>query len=102
MDETLRRLCCQNIGGNHQNLASVNTQHVGVTFKHILLPIWLAPYRYRDNLYRILVNARTGEVVGTRPYSALKITMLVLAILASIVVAIFFITTFQGGNQPHK
>jgi len=32
------------------------TQHVGVTFKHILLPIWLASYRYYDKAYHILVK----------------------------------------------
>jgi len=102
MDHEIRRMCLRDIGGDHQRLASVNTQHVGVTFKHLLLPIWLAPYRYRDNTYRILVNARTGEVVGTRPYSAIKITLLVLVILAAIGVAIYLITKFQGGEQPHK
>ena len=51
--------------------------HLGVTFKHLLLPIWLATYRYRDQLYQILVNARTGEVQGRRPYSVWKIFFLV-------------------------
>ena len=27
-----------------------------ITFKHILLPIWLAYYRYRNDSYQILVN----------------------------------------------
>lgn len=64
MDVEIRRLCCRDIGGDHQRLSSVNTQHVGVTFKHILLPVWLAVYRYHNETYRILVNARTGEVQG--------------------------------------
>jgi len=88
MDETIRQLCCQEIGGNHQNLTSVNTQHVGVTFKHLLLPIWLAAYRYQNETYRILVNARTGRLVGTRPYSWIKIAALVMAILALVIVVV--------------
>jgi hypothetical protein len=86
MDNTIRQLCCQDIGGNHQNLTSVNTQHVGVTFKHLLLPIWLAAYRYQNETYRILVNARTGRLVGTRPYSWVKIAALVAAILALLII----------------
>src|SRR5262249_33598967 len=75
MDGEIRRLCCRDIGGNHQRLHSVNTQHVGVTFKHILLPMWLAAYRYQDQPYQILINGRTGQVTGTRPYSWIKIAL---------------------------
>ena len=32
-------------------------------FKHILLPLWLSAYHYRDQSYRFMVNARTGEVL---------------------------------------
>jgi DNA-directed RNA polymerase subunit RPC12/RpoP len=84
MDGEIRTLCCQDIGGDHQQLATVNTQHTAITFKHILQPVWLAPYHYRDQIYRIVINARTGEVVGTRPYSYWKIVFLVLGILAAI------------------
>lgn len=90
MDGKIRRLCCQDIGGDHQQLSSVDTQHTAITFKHVLQPVWLAPYRYRDRLYRIAVNARTGEVVGTRPYSFWKIAfaiLLALGIVAAIVAA---------------
>ncbi len=84
MDGEIRTLCCRDIGGDHQQLAVVNTQHTAITFKQILQPVWLAPYRYRDKVYRIAVNARTGEVVGTRPYSYWKVVLLVLAIVAAI------------------
>ncbi len=84
MDAHIRILCMQDIGGDHQVVDHVNTQHKGVTFKHLLLPIWLAAYRYHDKLFRIMVNARTGEVVGDRPYSVAKIVSMVLAILLAI------------------
>jgi DNA-directed RNA polymerase subunit RPC12/RpoP len=83
MDQTIRQLCCQDIGGNHQILDSVQTQHVGVTFKHLLLPVWLAVYSYQAQPFRILINARTGEVNGTRPYSWAKISALVIAVVAA-------------------
>src|SRR5262249_2729066 len=41
MDGQVHQLCLQDIGGDHQRIESINTQHVGVTFKHLLLPIWL-------------------------------------------------------------
>jgi predicted RNA-binding Zn-ribbon protein involved in translation (DUF1610 family) len=84
MDVRIRQLCCRHIGGDHQTLHSVKTQHVGVTFKHLLMPAWLGAYRYRDQPYRILVNARTGKVTGSRPYSVAKILLLIAAILLAI------------------
>ena len=96
MDGEVRQLCCQDIGGNHQRLHAVRTQHVGVTFKHLLMPVWLGAYRYRDQPYRVLVNARTGKVFGSRPYSFVKIMMLILAILLFIGM-IFGMIALAGG-----
>jgi len=90
MDAQIRTMCCQDIGGDHQQLSSVQTQHVGVTFKHILLPMWLAVYRYQNQTYRILVNARTGHVSGDRPYSWIKITFAVLAALIVVLIIALF------------
>jgi DNA-directed RNA polymerase subunit RPC12/RpoP len=84
MDAHIRILCMQDIGGDHQTIEKVWTKHQGVTFKHLLLPIWLAAYRYRDKLFRIMVNARTGEVVGDRPYSIAKIVSTILALLLAV------------------
>jgi len=58
-----------------------------VTFKHILLPVWLAAYKYRGKTYRFVVNGRTGAVKGERPWSWVKITIAVLlgAIVAGII-----------------
>ena len=95
MDVTIRRLCCQDIGGDHQQLDSVQTQHVGVTFKHILLPMWLAVYRFQGKTFHILVNARTGEVQGDRPYSWIKITLVVLLAVIVLVAVIMLYAKAQ-------
>ena len=49
------------------------------------LPIWISAYRYREKVYRILINARTGEVQGERPWSWVKIGLLVAAVISVIV-----------------
>jgi hypothetical protein len=86
MDGVIRQTICRDIGGDHQRIASVETQYENVTFKHTLLPVWISAYRYREQVFRFLVNARTGEVQGERPYSAWKITVLVLSILLAVLV----------------
>ena len=60
------------IGGDEQRVRRTNPIS-DVTFKHILLPVWLAAYKYRGRTFRFVVNGRTGRVQGERPYSAWKI-----------------------------
>ena len=90
MDQQIRRDVKRDIGGDEQRIAQVNTQVSDITFKHILLPVWLAAYKYRGKTYRFVVNGRTGEVQGERPYSIWKIgavIAVILAIVAGIVIA---------------
>ena len=59
MDGEIQQLVRKDIGGDHQQIQSLETRHLGVTFKHILLPIWIASYRYREELFQIM--ARSGQ-----------------------------------------
>jgi hypothetical protein len=77
------------IGGDLQRVSSMSTTYENITFKHILLPVWISAYRYNEKVYHFMVNARTGEVQGERPYSAIKIALAVLAGIAVIAAAIF-------------
>lgn len=103
IDGAIRRLCCEDMGGDHQRLDEVKTQHLGVTFKHLLLPVWVASYRYRDRLFQILVNARTGEVVGRRPYSVAKIVSLIATIVVLALLLWFLVARAHGAPaQPGR
>jgi predicted RNA-binding Zn-ribbon protein involved in translation (DUF1610 family) len=79
MDDKIRMTIRYHIGGDEQRISSVKTQHNNISFKHILLPVWLSAYRYKQKIYRFLVNARTGEVQGERPWSWVKIAFAVIA-----------------------
>lgn len=85
----IRSTICGDIGGDHQRVHSSRTQYDQITFKHLLLPVWISAYRYRRKTYRFLVNARTGEVQGERPWSWIKIALAVLAGLAIVGSAIW-------------
>jgi DNA-directed RNA polymerase subunit RPC12/RpoP len=98
MDGYIREFCRRDIGGDHQHVERVWTNHQGVTFKHLLLPVWLAAYRYHDKLFQILVNARTGEVVGDRPYSYWKIFSTIFAIVLAIALILAGIAMMKGGG----
>ena len=98
MEPTIHNLIRQDIGGDHQQIGTANTRYLGVTFKHCLLPVWIANYRYQDKLFQILINGRTGTVSGERPYSFWKIAALVLAIVVVAALIITMVMTMQKGS----
>ncbi len=85
IDATIRA----DIGGDHQRIGQKDTVYADVTFKHLLLPMWVCSYRFRDKVYRFVVNARTGEVQGERPWSWIKITLAVLVVAAAFALVVY-------------
>ena len=76
------------IGGDEQSIDSLATEYANALFRHLLLPVWIGAYRFQSKVYQVAVNAATGEVQGERPYSTVKIAVLVAAILAIIAVVV--------------
>ncbi len=72
------------IGGDRQRIHAIDTDVKDITFKHILLPVWLAAYRYNGRTFRFVVNGQTGRVQGERPWSAWKIAA---AVILGLIVA---------------
>lgn len=79
----------RDIGGDVQQITTMNTRYSDETFKHILLPIWTAAYKYGGRSFQFLVNGQTGEVQGERPYSAWKIAFAVLIVAALALGAVY-------------
>lgn len=95
MDRIIERDVKFDIGGDRQRVHSIDTDMRDLTFKHILLPVWLAAYKYRGDTFRFVVNGRTGRVQGERPYSAIKITIAVILGLLAAGIAGYFIAQSQ-------
>jgi DNA-directed RNA polymerase subunit RPC12/RpoP len=96
MEPTIVGLIRRDIGGDHQTIDAKQTRYLAVTFKHLLLPVWVAHYRYHDRLFQILINGRTGRLAGERPWSWAKIAGLVLLILAAALVIGLVVALAQG------
>ncbi len=54
----------------------------------ILLPVWIGAYRYRDTLYRVVINGETGELHGSSPIDWLKVLGLIGGILLALLCAV--------------
>lgn len=95
MDAMIEQDIRQDIGGDKQRITSVNTYVNKVTFKHVLLPVWMAAYKYRGKTYRFVVNGQSGRVKGERPYSVFKIAIAILIALLIALTIGYFMTVQQ-------
>ncbi len=82
------------IGGDHQRVDAISSDFAAETFKHILLPIWTAAYRYNNKSYRFVVNGQSGRVTGQRPWSVWKIAAA--AVVALVALAVFMYLANSG------
>ncbi len=98
MERSQAARCAADVPGDtRRNLRTAHT-FSSVKFKHVLLPLWIAAYRYHGLVYRFLVNGQnveTGEVVGKAPWSWMKLTLLLVGLVA-IGLALYFLF----GNRP--
>jgi len=95
MESKIRQSIRYDIGGDHQRISGVNTLHSNTSFKHVLLPVWSAAFKYRGKTYRYVINGRNGTIQGERPYSFIKIAMAVIAAIA-VMLALLFVMDSQG------
>jgi len=84
IDAALRSDVRGRIGGDVQQVHSIDTRYEAMTFTHLLLPVWMMVLRYRNKPFQIVINAATGEVQGARPVSWVKITLAILAVAVTI------------------
>jgi DNA-directed RNA polymerase subunit RPC12/RpoP len=80
-----------NIGGDKQRISNLNTQHSNITFKHLLLPVWSAAFKYRNKTYRYVINGRNGKIHGERPYSIVKILFTVIILMTLLGTGFYFL-----------
>jgi predicted Zn-ribbon and HTH transcriptional regulator len=81
MRPMIEQLIRRDIGGDQQQVSAMRTEYGDVTFKHVLLPVWIGAYRYQGKLFQVVVNAQRGTVSGERPVSAWKVALAVAAAL---------------------
>jgi hypothetical protein len=87
--------CRHDIGGDEQRVHSVDTRYYDITYKLMLLPVWIACYLYGGKSFQVMINGRTGAVVGQRPYSPLKIAMAVVAALVAVTLVVLLYVRYR-------
>lgn len=72
----------------------------GMTFKHILVPLWIGTYRHAGQEYRLLINGQTGKVSGQKPRDNFKAFMAVGIVFMLLVLALLAYWALTAGAGP--
>ena len=67
---------------NHVRNLNVTSSFSGITFKYLLLPVWISSFKYKDKVYQFAVNGQTGRVYGRTPVSAIKVILTIIVVIA--------------------
>ncbi len=95
MHDEIEQAIKSQIGGDQQRIYTCNTTYKDIKFKHILLPIWISAFKYKNKVYRFLINGRTGQVQGERPYSWMKISSAVFVGLLILGILLYVLDVFK-------
>lgn len=97
MRETIRRQIIASYNADVVDYLNMSMNHVGKSFKYMLMPVYITATKYRDKLYNQYVNGCTGKITGSAPVSPLKVSVVSLlgaAVIAGVVLLLKFFGAF--------
>ena len=94
MSGTIADAIRRDIGGDQQQVHTVDTQYNNTTYKSVLFPLWTADFKWKGKVYNYAINAQTGKISGERPYSVAKIIFALFIIAVIIAAAVYYDKTY--------
>ena len=82
MRERTKNSCISQASTNKIRNFSMNLEFNNESWRYVLLPVYLATYRYGEASYQVLLNGQTGQLAGQRPVDWRKIWLVIAAVLA--------------------
>lgn len=95
MDKQIRSSILSRYDCDVVDYLNISTVHNNVTYKYVLLPIWLISYKYRKKNYQMHMNGNTGKVYGKTPVSPWRVLFTCL-ISVGVAVGIYFVLKACG------
>lgn len=71
---------------DHVRNIALGTDFNNITYKYLLLPIWISNFKYNDKVYQFMINGQTGKVAGKTPLSIPKIILTTVGIIVLIAI----------------
>ncbi|MEK4024697.1 TFIIB-type zinc ribbon-containing protein [Sporosarcina sp. FSL W7-1283] len=79
------------IAGDIVEVVNVSTDYSDITYKHVLLPLWISSFQFNQKVYQFIVNGQTGKVSGNYPISILKVVLVSISVLVVLFIVYLFI-----------
>jgi ribosomal protein L37E len=84
-------------GEKKRNVRTGAGQWSGITFKHLLLPLWTGTYHYLGKEYRLMINGQMGKVAGKKPRSIVKVGFTIAGGILLTLILILILAVVIGG-----
>jgi uncharacterized Zn finger protein (UPF0148 family) len=81
MRERAKKACYDNIPSPHVRNFSMSADFSDESWRYLLLPVYLAAYRFEDKVYQVMVNGQSGVVAGQKPVAWWKIWLAAAALV---------------------
>jgi len=82
MRERAKEACYEDIPTHHVRNFSMLADFSDEVWRYILLPVYVAAYRFENETFQVMVNGQTGAVAGQKPVAWWKIWLAIAAMLA--------------------
>jgi hypothetical protein len=97
MREMSKDACRSAIHSNHVRNFSMNADFSDETWRFILLPVYIAAYRFGEKGYQVMVNGQSGKVAGQKPVAWRKVlAVILLALLPGLIAGL--VGMLQGSS----
>jgi hypothetical protein len=75
-----KRACHRDTGSSHVRNFRMTADFADERWRYVLLPVYLASYRFADRIYQVMVNGQTGKVAGQKPVDWRKVWLVIAAV----------------------
>lgn len=96
MDDQIKKTIVANYHADVVDYLNVSTIHSNVTYKYVLMPVYVLNYRYKKKDYAVNINGNTGKVFGKSPISFWRVLGVVL-LCAAVLIGGYYL--FMKGNS---
>lgn len=102
MREQTREACRKQASTGMIRDFSMSLDFADESWRHVLLPVYIAAYQYAGQAYQVLVNGQTGVISGQRPVDWNKVWLVIAAILSPgiLISLVGLFTLFIGVGLP--
>jgi DNA-directed RNA polymerase subunit RPC12/RpoP len=96
IDQQIRSMIMRKHHADVVDYLNVSTNHHNVTYKYMLMPVYVGNFTFHKKLYNLYVNGSTGKVYGKAPVSPIRVGLLVIIIAA--IIALFAIIANKASS----